>query len=1000
MVKLQKLVLKNFKSFRKAEVPLARGFTAIVGSNGSGKSNILDALMFVMGATSLKTLRASRLTDLVNKGAAENYAKVDLVVAGGDKKYEISRMIDKQGKSVYRLDGNRKTLNEVSSLLLELGITAAGHNIVMQGDVTRVVEMSPEQRREIIDELAGLSEFDSKKEESLKMLDRVEAKIKESNIVLQEREHYLDNLEKDRNAAMEFEKLEEEKQRAKATIIFGEIEKANGFLRDFEDRAFKVGEEKNSAEEKISLNEQKQKEFREKIEEISNKIMHAGEKAYNTIGQQLEEKRAEIRVEEEKIESKKTVVSSNNNKAHSLSQKIMELEEAKQLKENRLEDIGKESVELEKELNIVEEKKNAIESKYSAKENEIKRLEAELRELRKGNEETKEKIFEKNSLIRDKKNRIQLKKQSMGELSKEASAVEEKLSVLQKKKSLLDGLLAKYNNPETALKKLVLERENVIAKLKDSEARVSIHSKDIVELKKSIAKCPFCESKIDTEKRKRLLQSKESEQKQLMLRAQSLKEEEAGLKNKIGKMDEIVFRKKELVLALKDLPEIENKRLELKKRINALKKELEVNSVESESLELEKLEKQLVLGKGRESEKEKRIGLVKEASGFDALKKLTDSLKQMVTKKELLQQEKSFLKQDELDRIEREKKESIAEIESMKKENGLLEKEIAEMKEIIKKINREVSGLEVAMDKAEREKRQLMGEKEKLEGQLQSQLERQSSLQSRLKSLEKQENSLMIERSKQEVKIADLSEEFKQFEGVKVVEGTAVQQLRERLSEIDKRIKELGAINMKAIESFDELRDEVVDARKKVDKLEEERMAVLEMIEKIEVKRTNIFWDCFNAMNKNFADMYFTLFGGQGQLSLSNEEKPLESGLIIEAKHKGESLQNIDSMSGGEKTLTALAFMFAIQLYEPAPFYIFDEADAALDKENSSKLVKIIKNASRGSQFIAITHNDPLVKEADQIIGVALNKEKSSVIGLKLKEKMERQVEETVVGNP
>jgi chromosome segregation protein len=91
-------------------------------------------------------------------------------------------------------------------------------------------------------------------------------------------------------------------------------------------------------------------------------------------------------------------------------------------------------------------------------------------------------------------------------------------------------------------------------------------------------------------------------------------------------------------------------------------------------------------------------------------------------------------------------------------------------------------------------------------------------------------------------------------------------------------------------------------------------------------------------------------------------------------------------MSGGEKALTALAFLFAIQMYESAPFYFFDEADAALDRENSEKLARMIGQISRESQFVAITHNDSLIREAHQIIGVALNEQKSSVIGLKLKE--------------
>ena len=146
--------------------------------------------------------------------------------------------------------------------------------------------------------------------------------------------------------------------------------------------------------------------------------------------------------------------------------------------------------------------------------------------------------------------------------------------------------------------------------------------------------------------------------------------------------------------------------------------------------------------------------------------------------------------------------------------------------------------------------------------------------------------------------------------------------------------------------------------------------------------------ECFNAVGKKFSDIYFHFFGGEGKLSLSDPQHPTEGGLLIEAKYKEDTLKSIDAMSGGEKSLTALAFIFAIQSFDPAPFYIFDEVDAALDKENSLKLAKMIREISKKSQFISITHNDSLIKEADQIIGVALNKQKSSVIGLRLKERI------------
>ena len=138
--------------------------------------------------------------------------------------------------------------------------------------------------------------------------------------------------------------------------------------------------------------------------------------------------------------------------------------------------------------------------------------------------------------------------------------------------------------------------------------------------------------------------------------------------------------------------------------------------------------------------------------------------------------------------------------------------------------------------------------------------------------------------------------------------------------------------------------------------------------------------------------MFTKFFNREGDLKLTNQDIPLESGLLIDVKTKGEKMQNIDAMSGGERTLTALAFMFAIQLYSPAPFYAFDEADAALDKENSLKMGNLIAEISEQSQFISVTHNDTITKKADQIIGVALTKDSSSsVIGLKLKNRGEQK---------
>src|SRR3989338_8730515 len=133
MTELVQLKLKNFKSFKKAVIPLKDGFTVIIGANGSGKSNILDAMMFVLGATSLKSLRVSKLTELVNSSSREDYAKVELTIKEKDKTYVVSRTIDKTGKSVFRLNDERKSMHEINELLNNLNVKGDSHNIATQG---------------------------------------------------------------------------------------------------------------------------------------------------------------------------------------------------------------------------------------------------------------------------------------------------------------------------------------------------------------------------------------------------------------------------------------------------------------------------------------------------------------------------------------------------------------------------------------------------------------------------------------------------------------------------------------------------------------------------------------------------------------------------------------------------------------------------------------------------------------------------------------------------
>ena len=147
------------------------------------------------------------------------------------------------------------------------------------------------------------------------------------------------------------------------------------------------------------------------------------------------------------------------------------------------------------------------------------------------------------------------------------------------------------------------------------------------------------------------------------------------------------------------------------------------------------------------------------------------------------------------------------------------------------------------------------------------------------------------------------------------------------------------------------------------------------------------FLKTYNVLNENFKDIFHRLSDGEGTLILENEEKPFEGGLDIEAQPRDKKKQRLAGMSGGEKALTALSFVFAIQKYMPAPFYAFDEVDASLDGINVEKLAHIVQSQAEKTQFIVVSHRKPMIESANRTIGVT-QKEKgiSKVTGVKLRD--------------
>ncbi len=215
----------------------------------------------------------------------------------------------------------------------------------------------------------------------------------------------------------------------------------------------------------------------------------------------------------------------------------------------------------------------------------------------------------------------------------------------------------------------------------------------------------------------------------------------------------------------------------------------------------------------------------------------------------------------------------------------------------------------------------------------------------------------------------------------------SIEEITGRIQRLQKRMDEMGAVNMKALEDYENVSQRQAELQEKINTLTTEREQILQRMQGYEDLKKETFLRTYNALNENFKDIFHKLSEGEGTLVLENEEKPFEGGLDIEAQPRDKKKQRLMGMSGGEKALTALSFVFAIQKYMPAPFYAFDEVDASLDSINVEKLANIVQSQSDSTQFIVVSHRKPMIESADRTIGVT-QKEKgiSKVTGVKLRD--------------
>jgi len=951
---IKKLVMKGFKSFAKeTEIPFSKSMNVIVGPNGSGKSNIADALCFVLGRMSMKSIRASKSANLIFAGTKNikpaNEASVKIILDNTDKKFSypekeitIERIVRKSGQGIYKINGEVKTRQEVIELLAQGGIDPYGFNIVLQGEIVSIIRTSSEERRKIIEEVAGISIYESRKEKSLRELEKTEERLKEINTTLRERTSYLKNLEEERKQALRYKNMEEIIKRCKASIINKKIKEKEKELERIEKEKEKIEKEKEKTKEKENKLREEIEDQEKEIDNINKKIKEAGG------------------IQQENL----------NNEISNLRAELAGLDVKKENAQNRIKELEKRKGVCEKEIKTLEEEIKKLREEYPTQAKKYEELE-EKKKILEGLEKKKKEFYDLRAKLKSLKDNFEEKKNREKKLIFQSESL---MNEIERESKTI--LFFNKEECEEELQKLKIRREKNSKRLEELKEKIKEREKliykinseivNLEEIKKKVSEidiCPLCKTKITKE-------HVENVQKECEEKINSFKNDLKTYESEIKTMDDEIKKLSPLIKG--DEEKIS------KLGINRVK----LGYIEEKKRELKELEKERgkIVSELKELEKLRR-DCEEKISNLEGIEENYD--KTLMEIQEISARTEENL-DAELEYKERRKEREKVLIKQIERESSDLKQEIIDIEKEINEKERDLGKKEEEEEKLEKRFQSLINQKEKFERGIHEKNKELFGLQNQISNLDNSINNLKIEIARIKAEKESLETDFKGFENVELI-NLPINALEEKLNKAKIIFEKIGSVNMRALEIYDKIKKEYDAIREKVITLEKEKEEIIKVIETIDRKKKRTFIKTLKAINSLF-NRNFRQLSTKGDvfLELENEKDPFEGGLDIVVKVGKGKYFDIASLSGGEQTLVALSLIFAIQEYKPYAFYVFDEVDAALDKRNSERLASLIKKYMKTGQYIIITHNDAIITESTLLYGVSMQEGISKIISLEI----------------
>ncbi len=951
MLYIKKLVMHGFKSFpRKTELPFTPEINVILGPNGSGKSNISDALCFVLGRLSAKSIRASKTSNLIFMGSKAagpaKEAMVEIVFNNSDRifsidKDEISikRIVRKNGQGIYKINDETKTRQEVLMLLAQAGIDSNGFNLILQGEIQNFARMHPDERRKIVEEVSGISVYELRKERSLKELEKTDEKLKEIHAILRERTSYLNNLERERQQALKFKKLEADVKKFRASVIFYDLTKKKKESSVVMEEVGNKNKDMEKVKKTVAEIQTAIANFESKISSINYTIQKSSGLEQEKLNQEIANLRAEIMGFNVKIEH-------SEKKIEELAREKSELERAIRENEISVKELGNAFVGSKKQKDINEKKKEV--EKLEEQRRNFYMIKSELKSA-------KDRFEDKKTILQNYSNESEFLLKQIMQISNELF---DKKTDEEKTNSLKNVLKEKKNLLEDIEKKSV-----EIAKISYANEQEIERQDKVIEKISKMDICPVCKSKITKEH----VHSIKNETNEV---SSSLDKE---IKNAIDELKEI--SQKRIVLK----KEIEQITLEISKRESDLikisgmddKKEQiknlqdKINSTKKELSELENLRKKLEKNFDEISNIEHKYATAKIELQEISIRSEENVSSEISFKQRELERAKISLKQ--ISRDEEDFREELSENKKVFNEKEtMLEKKRKQEEELSKKFQIMISDRDSQQKKIREEESKLM--------------ERQNAIH----SIEIQINNLNIEKARFSAEIENLEIDMLEFNNVEIIKMNR-EALLERINQSRDLLSKIGSVNLLSLEVYDNIKKEYDLVKEKTEIISREKESIMNTINEIDNKKKKTFMKTLNDLNDVFTRNFSELsMKGTVSLELENKQEPFSAGVNILVKTGHGKYFDITSLSGGEQTLVALSLIFAIQEYKPYPFYILDEIDAALDKRNSERLAELLKKHMKEGQYIVISHNDEVILNSTNLYGVSMHEGVSKIVSLKV----------------